>query len=118
LKEIYLNYNQITEMNWEGCPEGLKQIYFHDYPIAVLNWKGCPEGLKFYENKYDESFLKYKKTKEFLDFKTKPLRDINAEISANSVLAPDSKVKAFNVVGYKENFYSMMSEMKAITGWQ
>jgi hypothetical protein len=62
----------------------------------------------------NDSFEEYKKTKEFLIRKTKPKRNINAEISANTVLPPNNKIKVFNNPTYKENFYIMLEEMKGM----
>jgi hypothetical protein len=62
----------------------------------------------------NDSFEEYKKTKEFIIRKTKPKRNINAEISANTMLPPNNKIKVFNNPTYKENFYNMVEEIEGI----
>jgi hypothetical protein len=109
LKCIYLHFNEITEMNWNKCPEGFKEIYLSRNKITEMKWKGCPEGVSIYPRFLAISFEEYKKTKEFIERKTKPKRDINAEISANTMLPPNNKIKT-----YKENFYEMVREMQCI----
>jgi hypothetical protein len=114
LKDIDLSNNQITEMNWNKCPEGFKEIYLSRNKITEMKWKGCPEGVSIYPRFLVISFEEYKKTKEFIERKTKPKRDINAEISANTMLPPHNKIKVFNIKTYKENFYEMVLEMQCI----
>jgi Leucine-rich repeat (LRR) protein len=115
MQRIDLGYNKISQLNWDCCPEGLHYIDLRGNEITEINWEGCPEGLKgIYPNRLNCLFQDYKKTKAFFIAKTKPKRDINAEICANSMLPPNNKVTVFNVLGYKQNFYEMVREMQSI----
>jgi hypothetical protein len=70
LTEINLGFNKITEMNWEGCPPGLTTINLHHNKIKEINWKGCRNEFitEFYNNKYLEEYLEYKKSKDFIPY--------------------------------------------------
>lgn len=45
-KILQLQYNNITEINWESFPQCLQQIYIHHNEITEMNWEGSPDGYK------------------------------------------------------------------------
>jgi hypothetical protein len=100
----------ITELGWKGCPKGL-YIIILDENVSVVDWEGCPNNVGISPIRLYNEFQDYKKSKRYYDILTKPKRNINSQISANSVLPLGNKVRAFNVRGYKQNFYDMLDEV-------
>jgi hypothetical protein len=115
LKQVNLSFNEITEMVWEDCPVGLRILLIAETGIQSINWEGSPLLIdNMLPAEYLEEYLKYKKSNKFLENVSKPLKKLHIELLANTVLVPDNKISAFNVDGYKQNFYDMVAEVKEL----
>lgn len=42
---VYIRFNNISSINWEGAPSGLKEINLEYNEITDIKWKNVPSSL-------------------------------------------------------------------------